>query len=481
MLSMKKISKIFFIIVFIVIGIYHFISHYYKPDPRFIQFSPYGLKALICYEFGNYRDASKAWRAHYGLSYEYNLIEGIKETLTGQIKENPNKIENYLLLADLLFFAEDYPNAIATYRKALQKDGDAYDAKVGLASGLLAQGNYQESLSVFDDLFNQSADERSITTFLNFLVALNRLEKANMSNKEDFYLTLAYAYRYLGIIDNRKYKKVIIFSDKAIVANKNIDRAFFCKGVVYTKEKKYDMGLEQFSKALEVNPSNAEAYERMADIYGEVGNLEKELECYKKAVEIQENKPGYAFRLGDVLLRKYGDMKQANFYLKKAYELDSNDYSYASRYGFTLEMLGRFDEAIHVYDNIIQKQPENPHGYTLKADCFIRMKRYEEAIHFFLKAKEIYPLSFNDARDLALAYAEVKNFEDAISIDQYALRIKPYDVDTLYHLHYLYRRLGRNEDAYRAVVEILRIQPNHSGAQRALPYLQMNLRTRKSS
>jgi tetratricopeptide (TPR) repeat protein len=250
--------------------------------------------------------------------------------------------------------------------------------------------------------------------------------------------------------------------------------------VIYTKEKNYELALEQFSQVLQLSPLNPEASTRMAYIYGEVGNMEMELECYKRAAAADEQNPIFAFNLGQLLLRKYGDINQASLYLKKAYDMNPENFAYAATYASTLEMRREFPDALNVYDTIIRKSTENPEGYVLKAHCFMQMERYGEAIDLFLKAHIISPLNFDAARDLALAYANLKDFQTAISLTEYALRIKPYDVDALYFLQYLYRRQGKYEEAYRTVKEILRIQPNHAGAQRVLPYLQGNLGKRPS-
>lgn len=480
----QKSKKTFAFLVFFIlaiIGADHFVSQYYKlKDSPLLQFSATGVKALLLYELGQYGKASQAWRDHYGLLYDPKLIAISKAALLKQITENPDKIDHYLRLADLQFSAADYPNALVTYRSALQKNLNLYEAKVGLASSLAIQGKYLESQAAFEDLLSQGNNEKNMPGFLNFLIALDKLEKTSIPNKEDLYLTLAYAYRYLSTMDHRKYEKVIAYADKTISTKKNLDRALFCKGVIYTKEKNYELALEQFSKVLQLNPLNSEASTRMAYIYGEVGNMEMELEYYKRAAATEEPNPIYAFNLGQLLLKKYGDINQANLYLKKAYDMNPENFAYAATYASTLEMRREFPDALDVYDTILRKNPENTEGYVLKAHCFVRMGRYKEAIDLFLKAHIISPLNFDAARDLAFAYANIKDFQTAISLTEYALRIKPYDVDALYFLQYLYRRQGKYEEAYRVVKEILKIQPNHSGAQRVLPYLQGNLGKRPS-
>jgi tetratricopeptide (TPR) repeat protein len=476
----KTTSRVVFVIILVILGLYHLVSHYQKSNPRLLQFTPRGLEALIYYELGFYRRASQAWRAHYGLTYNVPLIEMTKKSLSDQIEENPSNLENDLWLADLYFFVGDYPNARMTYQRALVRNRNNYDAKVGLAASLLMEEKYRESHDVFEELLNHGYNEKNVTSFLNFLVSLDKIEKASVLDQRDSYLSLIDAYRYLAVLDGRKIKKVISFSDDAISKNKHMDLAFFSKGVVYAKQKNIDLALEQFSQAVKTNPLNPEAYQRMGHIYGEMGNLEKELQCYKKAVEVQENNPHYAFHLGDILTKKYGDFKQAHFYLQKAYQLDSDNYHYASNYANCSQILGRFQEALGVYDRMIRTHPKAPDGYMLKGHCLLKMKKYGEAIQSYSEARAIRPLDFPAARNLALAHAELQDFESAIAHNEYALRIRPQDVDTLYLLQSLYRRQGRFEEAYNAVTEILKIQPRHAGAQRVLSYLEAHRKKRLS-
>ncbi len=340
---------------------------------------------------------------------------------------------------------------------------------------------YKESHDIFEDFLNQGYQEKNITSFLNFLVSLDKPGKAKVLDQRDSYLALMNAYRYLGVLDRRKINKAISCADTGIAAKKHLDLAFSSKGIIYAKEKEYALALEQYSQAVRINPSNAEAYTRMAYLCGEMGDLEKELQYYKKAAEVGKTNPTYAFHLGEILMRKYGDFKQANSYFQRAYRLDSANFHQASNYAHSLQILGRFHEALEVYDHMITINPKAPDGYVLKGHCLLKMKGYEEAIHSYSKAQAVRPLDFPAARNLALACSKVKDFEKAIMYGEYALRIRPQDVDTLFLLQAVYQGQGRFEEAHHAVTEILKIQPNHAGAQRVHPYLDFHKKTRLSS
>ncbi len=478
----KKISRIITSIVLIAFGFYHVASQYYsRLDSHLLIPTRYGITALIHYELGHYKDASRYWRLHYALSYDPPFIDSLKKTLNDQIKQNPADPEHYLSLADLYFNAENYSDSSQMYLAALEKHKNDYDAKVGLATSLAMQGEYKQSQAVFADLLRHDYKAKNITSFLNILVAVDKLEESNQLENGDIYLTLAFAYRYLCITDLRKQKDCVYNADKAISINDRLDGAFFCKGIIYLKQEQYDRALKEFLRVVEINPSYADVYYRMGYIYGIQGDLEKELTSYRKAVDLGGNDSTYAYYLGKVMLNKYDDVKQANAYFKKAYDMNPANQQALAMYGSTMLLINDYGKTLNLCNTMIDKYPSWPYWYKLKADCYYRMNHYEDAVKFYLMSRDVSirsgkssPLDNRAFIDLAEAYIQLNKLNDAIISYRNALKIKPYDVDTLFALQVLYRRMSRYEEAYSIVKEILRIQPDHSGAQRVLPYLKRN-------
>ena len=254
-------------------------------------FSFRGLKALAYYELGYYRKASETWRVHYGLIYNMQLLEITKKSLYDQIEENPANLENDLWLADLYFFVGDHANARTTYQKALARNRNSHEAKVGLAASLLMEERYQESHDVFEDLLNHGVKEKNITPFLNFLIALDKIEKANVLDQRDSYLSLIDAYRYLATLDRRKINKVISFSDRAISKNNHLDLAFFSKGVVYAKKNNIDLALEQFSWVLKANPETPKPTKGWLMFMGKWGIWKRSFKATRKPWNYRKRTP----------------------------------------------------------------------------------------------------------------------------------------------------------------------------------------------
>ncbi len=451
-----KLFRILFLLLGIVAAAYHVLADYYELDPRFLRPSPQGFAALVYYELGQYQRASEAWRSHY------------ESDRTGI------RIGDPFELADEYFVARDYSKAAQVYREVLQARPASVDAKLGLASILLMRGDHAESRRFLEDVLNRGVVEQRITTFLNFLTALDTLERAvPRAMTAERLLTLADAYRYLAIFDKRRLGQVLVFADKALALDPTLSEAFVSKGVVFGKQGDYPRSLEQFVRAARLHPT-ADTYRRVAGIASSLGRLTDEIEAYKEVVRLEPANAEYAYQAGEILLRKYADLYQASEYLRTAYELDPQYRAAAVWYAYSLERLGRHEEALTIYDAVTRWWSGDAEAVVLKAGSLISLKRYPEAIDLVLAAGRMRPLDFEAASDLGLAYSAVNDLDRAIAAYEQALRLKPYDVGTLYTLQALYRRRGRHQEAYDAVRAMLRLDPNHSGAQRLLPYVERN-------
>lgn len=229
--STRTIFRIVFISLaltyFIVKAIFNFMYSYHNLDPILLRPTREGIRALVYYELKMYKAASDNLRIAYNLAYDPAEVEGLKESLAARIQNYPDAVENYLWRADVCFSTGNYKDAAVGYRDALKADGSSYDAQVGLASGLIMQGDFKESQAVFREFLKSGRYGKYTTSLLNFLVALDALEHSDHPDKGELSLMKTYAYRYLRKYDPRKSRQIIASSDKALSYNGNLDEAIY--------------------------------------------------------------------------------------------------------------------------------------------------------------------------------------------------------------------------------------------------------------
>lgn len=70
---------------------------------------------------------------------------------------------------------------------------------------------------------------------------------------------------------------------KAIKINPKLGKAYNNRGVAYIWKKKFDLAIEDFSKAIELDPRNGKAYNNRAIVYSYQGETGRALQDLKKA------------------------------------------------------------------------------------------------------------------------------------------------------------------------------------------------------
>jgi tetratricopeptide (TPR) repeat protein len=77
--------------------------------------------------------------------------------------------------------------------------------------------------------------------------------------------------------------KAIDNYSKAIKINPKLVKAYNNRGIAYIGQKKYDLAIADFSKAIELDPQNGKAYNNRAIVYSYQGENNKALQDLHKA------------------------------------------------------------------------------------------------------------------------------------------------------------------------------------------------------
>jgi len=94
--------------------------------------------------------------------------------------------------------------------------------------------------------------------------------------------------------------------------------------------------------------------------------------------------------------------------------------------GFILEMLGKYKDALKVYDLVINLDPKNPDVWNAKGNLLSELKRTDEALICYDKALELCLDDSPDATSLnrkGNALLELGRFEEAVQCYEEALNL----------------------------------------------------------
>lgn len=149
-------------------------------------------------------------------------------------------------------------------------------------------------------------------------------------------------------------------------------------GVMYYNQGLYDLAIEQYEKALEIDPTNPEAHYNMGYAYIRQGRHNEALEEFKKVVSLNPYDSEAHSNLG-LAYYNLGMIEDAIGQYKKAVELDPTDAVAHFNLGYALSGKGRYLEAIEEFKKSIELDPYSSDAHYSLALVYIAKERWEKA------------------------------------------------------------------------------------------------------
>lgn len=208
----------------------------------------------------------------------------------------------------------------------------------------------------------------------------------------NFYLADAYEKldEYEQAIDT--YSAILALNDKDVMA-------YYYRGTDYLKVGEHDLAIEDFDKALSLEPDN---YELRIEVAGRLSDnyYEEDGIRYLQNFLVDNEKKLSSFDKGRIYYYM-GDLDNAKVYLEDA--RDDDDQNTVLFLGKTYEKLGDYNYAASVYDNFLKRHPESAIIYNQLGLSKLEAGDYEAALNAFVSAKNIE----NNGLEQTLLYNEI--------------------------------------------------------------------------
>jgi tetratricopeptide (TPR) repeat protein len=150
-------------------------------------------------------------------------------------------------------------------------------------------------------------------------------------------------------------------------------------GDVYARQKDYPKSEEAFKKALELDPSSADAYDRLAVVYNAQGRMDQAAEAAAKAAEIHGAAGGgnatSAFNAGAILVNS-GKSAEAQVQFQRAIRLDPSMAEAYYQLGLALVGTGNVAEAIKSLEQYLALAPKGPNA-PMARDMLPELKKMQ--------------------------------------------------------------------------------------------------------
>lgn len=236
---------------------------------------------------------------------------------------------------------------------------------------------------------------------------------------------------------------------------------------------------KDYRKALELSPDNEEAMTGLAMLYADLGDTKRAIEMLKQVADRNPSQSSLT-----TLAQAYENMRDytnAALILRKAVELDPSDLDIKRGLAQDLILANRLDEAIAVYNEIAEADPQDPEAFLRLSQIYRQQRDLPKARQAMDRAKKAEPdnpeVRYNEVSLLeaegrnADALVRMKDLADSTEKKTYSAQERASRVVMLERLAILYRSSEQYPQAIETFQKIAALDPD-AGARVAMQVVQ---------
>lgn len=292
----------------------------------------------------------------------------------------------------------------------------------------------------------------------NLDLAINALESAV---KEDPRFALGFAqlgeaYRLKHALDKnpRWIDEALANCNKAAALNDRLPVVYVTLGHIHRNTGKYDLALQEYQRALQLDPHSADAQLGLAQSYDSAGRTADAEAAFRKAIALRPD--------------------SWNGYNSLAIFLDSHQ---------------RYDEAIAQYKHAIQLTPDNAPLYLNLGSAYSDMgeQHFSDAEQMYQKSIALDP-SYAAYANLGYLYLQQQKYYQAAAVEEKALQMNDRDYLVWGNLAIAYEGLKDKDKAGKAwdrelvlVEQVAQVTPQDATAQAILGLLYAKKKMREKA
>ncbi|MFW9995709.1 MAG: tetratricopeptide repeat protein [Candidatus Odinarchaeota archaeon] len=200
------------------------------------------------------------------------------------------------------------------------------------------------------------------------------------------------------------------------------------EGLRYEYDRNLEKSVEAYQKAIELNPRDPLPYYNIGVIYSKLDKKKEMLEAYQQALSLNPDYEKVWYNLGCY----YGQLKQREKAIEcydRAIEIDPG-YTYAIfNKAYEYEGLENYQKAIECYKQYIELEHDDPSAYFNIAWNYKKLKKNSEAIRFYILTIKVDPSYAKAYNNLGVIFEEIGELRKARAFYKKAL-----DLDSEYAL-----------------------------------------------
>lgn len=260
--------------------------------------------------------------------------------------------------------------------------------------------------------------------------------------------------------------KAAIEKIQQIVAQKESATAYFYQGTALHQQAKLEEAETAFRKALELDPSYAEARVNLGLILNQQDKFDAAVNEFKQAIRNDPKLAAAHFNLG-VTLQAQGQLEPAIAAYREAINIDPNNAEANYNLGLALNKQGKTEPAIAAYKEAIRINPDYAKAYVKLGANLTDEGKIEQAIANLRKAISLNPQDPEAYNIMGVALHKQNNLTKAISMWQEAIRLNSNYAEAHHNMGVALAGQGKLEEAIASLKQASQLYRSQNKTQKA--------------
>lgn len=280
-----------------------------------------------------------------------------------------------------------------------------------------------------------------------------------------FFNNLGNSYSQTGNVES-----ALLALERAVQINPSLAEARTNLGNIYLKKGRINDAVYEYRLALKINPSDAVTHNNLGNAYTEKKWLRDAISEYEIAIYLDPNFTDAYTNLANAYCRKEL-FNQAVFYLEEAIDLEPENFALYNRLGDIYHRMDNYSAAIRRYKKALKLNPESADAYYGLGVCYGKSGETKYQIKAYKKALTLEPGMTAAMERLGNVYFDRKDYNTAIELYRKIIQIKPTEAATYYNLAAAYSNKGNFYPAQTAYLKAIELNPGMSDAHKGLAFV----------
>lgn len=237
-------------------------------------------------------------------------------------------------------------------------------------------------------------------------------------------------------------------------------------GIICSKKNNIDKSIDAFKKAVNLDKNFVDAYFNLGVILKNI-SVEESINNFKKVVELDKRNINALSHLGAIYASKKNFL-EAKYFFEKVIIINPLLADAQNNFGNVLFELGLFDLAKEAYCKSISLDKNLSSAYNNLARVFKEQKLNDQAIDAINKAISLNPNYFEAYCNLSLIFNELERYEESVDLCLTSIKINPNYPDAYCNLGDAYRGLRKFDLAIENHKKAIELEQNYSEAYNGL-------------